>query len=205
MPTGLPESTATGPPTASPTEMDAISLLPNNSHDNTAANELIETKQRLERVTREMEGMKSEIEYFRMVTPRPLKIFALGFIPSVVLAKSHVELLKWVADVLAINMKKRMEVHSNHFKVIETVTGIEAVGTRTCPTYNRIEFCALKWHHTTKTGRTGRARSELRIHCCTLCLEALGIICGHPLLKCPWILEDTWNKIPNDGACRTKE
>lgn len=175
---------------------DPTAVEPSSSGEVALATELAETKQRLERVTKEMEGMKSEIDTLRMVTPRPLKIFALGFVPSVVLAKPNVELLKWVAEVLAINMKKRMDNHLNHFKVLEAVTGIDAVGVRTCPVYNRIEYCSLKWHQMSKKTKTGRSRMELRIHCCTLCLEALGIICGHPLLKCPWIYEDNWKKIP---------
>lgn len=160
--------------------------------------ELVATKQRLERVTEEMEGMKKEIVTFRAATTsKPVtRTFALGFIPSIVLAKSNVELLKWVAEVLSISMKRRMEVHRDHFKVITTVKGCEAIGARTCPIYNRIEHCSLKWHQMIKTTKTGRQRTELRIHCCTLCLEAMGIICGHPLLKCPWIYEDTWKDIP---------
>ena len=180
MPTGLP------PPAGGAVGSESEASL---------VNELVETKQRLAIVTEQMEGMQSEIEQLKMANPRPLKIFALGFIPTLVLAKSHVEMLKWVADVLTSNMKKRMESHSDHFSIIATVTGVDAVGVRTCPIFNRLEYCALKWHHMSKMGRSGRSRSELRIHCCTLCLEALGIICGHPLLKCPWIYEDTWKKI----------
>ncbi len=162
-----------------------------------AKDELTETKERLEKVTQEMEGMKSEIESLKMSNaPRPLRIFALGFIPSLILAKSHVDMLKYVSDVLSINMKMKMESYRGHFRVIESVSGVESVGIRTCPVFNRIEYCALKWHHMSKVTRSGRTRADLRIHCCTLCLEALGIICGHPLLRCPWIYEDTWKKIP---------
>ena len=161
--------------------------------------ELAETKMRLAKVTEVMEGMKTEIETLRMTNPRPIKIFALGFVPSIVLAKSHVDMLKWVTDVLASNMKKRMEYHVNHFSIVKTVAGIESVGIRTCPIFNRMEYCALKWHHMSKMAKSGRMRAELRIHCCTLCLEALGIICGHSLLRCPWIYEETWKNIePQD-------
>lgn len=175
------------------TESDQIPLV------NPLADELVETKQRLERVTKEMEGMKSEMATLRMEAARSPKIFALGFVPSVVLAKSHLELLKWVSDVLSIKMKEKMGTHRNHFKVIESVSGVESVGIRTCPVYNRIEFCTLKWHHRTKITKSGRPRADLRLHCCTLCMEALGIICGHPLLQCPWIYEETWRKIPEDN------
>ena len=161
------------------------------------ANELVETKHKLEMVTQEMDGMRSEIATLKMATaPKPLRIFALGFVPSVVLAKNHVDMLKYVAEVLSINMKKRMDGFRNYFNVIEVIRGVESVGVRTCPIFNRIEFCPVKWHHMSKMAKSGRMRADLRIHCCTLCLEALGIICGHPLFKCPWIYEDTWKKIP---------
>jgi len=158
--------------------------------------ELAETKLKLAQVTEEMEDMKSEMSSLKSASTRPLRIFALGFVPSVVLAKTHVDMLKWVADVLSINLKKRMEGHPDHFRVLSTIAGVDSIGVRTCPVFNRLEFCALKWHHNTKLSNTGRVRADLRIHCCTLCLEALGIICGHPLLRCPWIYEDTWKKIP---------
>lgn len=158
--------------------------------------ELAETKLKLAQVTEEMEDMKSEMSSLKSASIRPLRIFALGFVPSVVLAKSHVDMLKWVAEVLSINLKKRMESHPDHFRVLATISGVDSVGVRTCPVFNRLEFCALKWHHNTKMANSGRVRADLRIHCCTLCLEAIGIICGHPLLRCPWIYEDTWMKIP---------
>ncbi len=161
--------------------------------------ELAEAKQRLERVTKDMEVMKNEIESLRRAAPKPLKIFALGFIPSVVLAKNHVDLLKWVTEVLSISMKKRMEEHVDHFSVIKSISGVESVGARTCPTFNRIERCVVKWHQMSKTTGAGKTRAELRLHCCTLCIEALGIISGHPLLKCPWVYEETWSKLNNKG------
>lgn len=185
LPSGVPPPLGIPPPTGATGSESESSLV----------KELVETKQRLSIVTEQMEGMRSEIDQLRMANPRPLKIFALGFIPTLVLAKSHVDMLKWVADVLSPNMKKRIESHGDHFSIISTVTGVDTVGVRTCPIFNRVEYCALKWHHMTKMGKSGRSRSELRIHCCTLCMEALGIICGHPLLKCPWIYEDTWKKI----------
>jgi hypothetical protein len=169
------------------------------------ATELSVTKERLERVTEEMEGMRSEMEILRNAQPNtqttaPKKIFALGFIPSVVLTKNNVELLKWVTEVLTPKMKERMALTPNYFRVVEDVAGVEAVGIRTCPVFNRIERCALKWHHHTKITRAGRERADLRLHCCTLCMEALGIICGHPLLRCPWIFEDTWRRISQDNV-----
>ncbi len=163
--------------------------------------ELSITKDRLESVTREMEGMRDEMDEMRTsalsTISAPKRIFALGFLPSVVLSKNHLQLLKWVTEVLVPKMKERMSNHQEYFRVIVAVSGIEDVGARTCPVFNRIEYCSFKWHCRTKITRTGRPRADLRLHCCTLCVEALGIICGHPLLRCPWIYEETWSKIAN--------
>ncbi len=175
----------------------ATAVLPDES---SLIKELAETKQKLAQVSGEMEDMKSEMSSLKAASIRPLRIFALGFVPSVVLSKTHVDMLKWVADVLSINLKKRMESHPDHFKVLATISGVDSMGVRTCPVFNRLEFCALKWHHNTKIANTGRVRADLRVHCCTLCLEAIGIICGHPLLRCPWIYEDTWKKIPGTSV-----
>jgi hypothetical protein len=190
-------STSTATPTTT-TLPDANLDLSNPSPlEASLVSELVETKQKLEKVTGEMEDMRKEMATIRSSNTKPAtRIFALGFVPSIALAKPNVELLRWVAEVLSISMKRRMEVHRDHFRIIEQVSGVDAIGARTCPSYNKIERCSLKWHQMVKTTRSGYQRTELRIHCCTLCLEALGIICGHPLLKCPWIYEDTWTNIP---------
>jgi len=36
-------------------------------------------------------------------------------------------------------------------------------------------------------------RNEIRIHSCTLCMEAFGTAIGHSVLNCPWILKKNWN------------
>ena len=174
-------------------------LIDNSLINESLAAELVDTKERLERVNKEMEGMKSEMDQLRKATGAPLKkIFALDVIPSIVLAKPNLELLRWVSDVLAVKMKEKMKAHRDYFRAIEAVAGVDSVGIRTCPVFNRIEYCSVKWHHRTKTTKAGRPRADLRLHCCTLCIEALGIICGHPLLRCPWIYEDTWKKISGE-------
>lgn len=107
MPTGTPESFPTGTSgAAGPSVGSSVGEV--SEREVSLANELVETKYRLEMVTQEMDGMRSEIETLKMATaPRPLRIFSLVFVPSIVLAKSHVEMLKYVAEVLSINMKKR--------------------------------------------------------------------------------------------------
>ncbi len=93
------------------------------------------------------------------------------------------------------------------------------LGIRACARYNRGEECTLgKWHSTYKSesnwpsNRASRMeslqqdqgnnskhkhsnrRNELRLHVCTLCLEALGSANGHCVLDCPWILKKNWKE-----------
>jgi hypothetical protein len=36
-------------------------------------------------------------------------------------------------------------------------------------------------------------KNEIRLHSCTLCMEALGSAVGHNVLNCPWIQQKNWN------------
>jgi len=38
------------------------------------------------------------------------------------------------------------------------------------------------------------AKNEIRLHSCTLCMEALGTASGHNVLNCPWILQNNWKQ-----------
>ncbi len=95
------------------------------------------------------------------------------------------------------------------------------MGMRTCARFNRGDLCEMgKWHPTYKTDNiwsyndarqlinqgssrpaqfadgmsqeTKHRRNEIRLHACTLCLEATMAINGHSLLNCPWILKKNW-------------
>jgi hypothetical protein len=98
------------------------------------------------------------------------------------------------------------------------------LGVRACARFNRGEIChSGKWHTThrpdglwTRHGPAGRPedevstadqqgradhradhqgrKNELRLHACTLCIEALGAAYGHTVLDCPWILKKNWNE-----------
>lgn len=94
------------------------------------------------------------------------------------------------------------------------------LGYRACARFNRNEECNLgKWHMTHKldgvwtthginrhrghqhdqSGQSGQfgsvqhnRRNEIRLHVCTLCLEAFGAAFGHRVPECPWILKKNW-------------
>jgi len=46
-------------------------------------------------------------------------------------------------------------------------------------------------NHQSIQDRLGK-KNEIRLHSCTLCMEALGSAVGHNVLNCPWILQKNW-------------
>ena len=173
--------------------------------------ELVETKEALKRVSDEMEKMRSDNEKMRnemdelrsMRTSGTLVQFALGFRPQEYLAMSYVKSAEWVAGPLTTRMKALMKRHAPYFEAYAMLGGIDNMGIRTCAKYNRGEYCPTKWHKNDKPIRAeeghqagpARTRCELRLHCCVLCVESIGVIVGHPLMNCPWIQTSTWQKI----------
>lgn len=137
--------------------------------------------------------------------------YALEFKKEEYLAMGFMESSHWVAKTLAKRLNSKIREEKKYefmFKLSGQITG-----ARTCARYNRGEECNLgKWHTSVKklereadTGasRTGTsrtfqrnskqgAREELRLHACTLCSEAFGLLSEHMILSCPWIQPCTW-------------
>ena len=118
--------------------------------------------------------------------------------------------------MLSVNNKTRFEA------LITSKKKSCYLGVRACARFNRGELCQSgKWHTThrpdglwTRHGPMGRQedelsgadqhvrvdhrvdqqgrKNELRLHACTLCIEALGAAYGHTVLDCPWILKKNW-------------
>ena len=177
--------------------------------------ELVETKETLKRLTDEMDRMReegrktreelSEIRGERASVNLSTQ-HALGFRPNEYLAMSYVKSAEWVAGPLATRMKAIMKLYPYYFEPYKVINGVDSIGARTCAKFNRGEFCPTKWHKHDKLirrdpgeaqGVPPRTRSELRIHCCVLCLEALKVIVGHPLMNCPWTRTSSWDIVFN--------
>lgn len=134
--------------------------------------------------------------------------YALGFDPNEYLSKGFIESANWIAETIAVRMKARMNESEDKWKVFKMVKEPDMRSLVTCVTYNRGEFCRQgSWHTVLKrnplepTGaeRFGRRdidlgtnREELRVHACTLCWKALGVLSMHGVMNCPWIIEDNW-------------
>jgi hypothetical protein len=135
------------------------------------------------------------------------------------LKKGFIESAKWIRDVLAKNMQEKMmnEPNKSKFELLMLAKKRSVyLGARACASFNRGEECHQgRWHITQKReslrdrlgSRTSgeleddsrypsqdqhSRKSELRLHACTLCIEALGAAFGHSVLDCPWILKKNW-------------
>jgi len=166
--------------------------------------ELDELKKKIEEQTcQQKQSTRSRI-------PEP--VYTLGFDKETYLKKGFIESAKWIRETLAKNMIEKMtqEKNFNRFEPLLIARKKSAyLGARACARFNRGEECQQgRWHTTLKHGRQdpdpgmrpsnqgrddqGSKKAELRLHACTLCLEALGAAFGHTVLDCPWIQKKNW-------------
>jgi hypothetical protein len=163
------------------------------------ADEIDEKFQRIAKKMEAIEAMIAEIDEF--LNPK----YALDFDKEKYLGLGFLESAQWVAEILAKKMLKKMKDNEDgkFSGLLKMKSHWRIIGVRTCARFNRGEACCRgQWHTSYKKldvvsdGRLveqQQQRDVLRVHACTLCLEALGIISGHGLLDCPWIYEENWN------------
>jgi hypothetical protein len=120
--------------------------------------------------------------------------YALGYDPVEFNKLKFTESLQWVLINLVVNMKQEMENFPEYFKIFEQIGDVAEIGNKACAGFNRGSSCHKKWHSYFRQSEN-RGVEELRLHCCVLCMEALGILSGHPVIDCPWIKATTWNAI----------
>ena len=171
------------------------------------AKELDELRKKIEEQTSQKQRMNAEPEY------------TIGFNRETYLKKGFIESAKWIRDVIAKNMHEKMmnDCNKSKFELLLLAKKKSVyLGARACARFNRGEDCHQgRWHITQKheslrdrlgTRSSGEPeddsryptqdhqsrKSELRLHACTLCIEALGAAFGHSVLDCPWILKKNW-------------
>ena len=166
----------------------------------TGSAELREVKAALERSIKEMQDLRQERNWLRKASTKNES--ALGFDLIYYLAMSDIESSIWITDQLVKALKEKISKNKAFFEPLEILRGCKSVEARACARYNREELCSSQWHfvtkleHPTSSLSCGRlSGEELRLHCCILCLEALDVISGHPLVQCPWVQKQTWTKL----------
>ncbi len=152
-----------------------------------------------ERLTKELKVLREELHNLRQEVVRSgasnsteATEVALGFDKEKFLAMSPTKSLQWVTTTLAPKLKLESCKYPSYFEAIKTLAMSAEMVVWTCAGYNRGSQCQEKWHVYERPRSTSR---DIRLHCCTLCYDGLGILSEHRLLDCPWILESTWIEI----------
>jgi len=67
------------------------------------------------------------------------------------------------------------------------------------------DSCTNSWHvhNKPKKGKSGYHR-ELRLHCCAVCMGALGIFANHHMMECPWLKSATWEELQHSQSKNKK-
>ena len=173
------------------------------------SDELTKVKADLKKKDKEMQELKDEMEKMKRYAAN--NAFAFEFNVERYKQMCFIDSAVYAAKDLKAAMKDRMKKSLGYFEPYQLVRGCKQVNAKTCARYNQGAPCYDQWHVNQKLERKPEQstsaeaqmapkkrwtnQEELRLHCCVLCLEALEIICGHPLVRCPWIKEQTWTKI----------
>jgi hypothetical protein len=156
------------------------------------------TKKVLEKAESSMKLLREEVIMLRVqLKGGSPSGTALGFSKEEFKSLSMMGSLRWVSEVLVSRMLKEIEPRKIFFSSLKLFNGSKDVGARTCALYNKGDVCSDGWHELKKKQRwDGKdPGKELRLHCCTLCLEALEIVVGHPVARCPWTRAATWERL----------
>jgi len=175
--------------------------------------EIEEMRKRENERMKELEDLKKKIEdQQKQANIFHQTEYALDFDKEMYLNKGFIESAKWIKDVLAKNMNEKMseEEHVSKFETLMIAKkSSKHLGARTCARFNtthvptRPDAIWTRHRHDSRHGMnqndqeearpldTGRS-NEIRLHACTLCIEALGAAYGHGVLDCPWIKEKNW-------------
>lgn len=153
------------------------------------------TQNKLKKIEQEMNQLKERMKSMEGVSPSGCG-YALGFVPSTFMAMNLIKASAWVENNLASKMKIELAKYPEYFTSARHLGDVKTIGFKSCMRFNRGEDCNKMWHVSTRPKRrsTGYTK-ELRIHCCILCMEALGVMACHHLLICPWLKDDTWRSI----------
>jgi hypothetical protein len=176
-----------------------------------------DTQNELQKVSSELKELRQEIKKLReeavaKVTEESFEEgYELGFDKEKFLALNPTKSLQWVTTTLAVKMKEEVAKYPSYFGPIQLLgrSGSEMV-VWTCAGFNRGGNCQARWHiHDKPSARVPeRVHREMRLHCCTLCYDGLGILSEHRLLDCPWIKKSTWYEIrggPPDMTSKEEE
>ena len=177
------------------------------------SDELAKVKADLAKKSKEMQELKDEMEKMKSLAVK--NAFAFDFNVESYKQMCFIDSAVYAAKALKNAMKERMMKSKSFFEPYQLIRGCKQVNAKTCARYNQGSPCFDLWHVNQKLERKPEQstsaeaqlpkkrwshQEELCLHCCVLCLEALEVISGHPLVRCPWIGEVTWTRIEKIAA-----
>jgi len=172
-----------------------------------SSDELTQTKDALVRMDDEIKQLREELAKIKKEQERgaessgPLVNYALGYDAKAFMAMTPTKSLQWVSDTLVPKLKQEMDNHRREFSGLQMVTGEKTDSIWTCSGFNRGGSCTSRWHVHDRPAKNNPSLrfKDLRLHCCALCYEGLGVLINHPVTSCPWILTSTWSKLGEQG------
>jgi len=159
-----------------------------------------DSKRKFAKLQNEMDEMRKKILTLTSTKDTPLvsqtsnlRTYALGFSTDEYLSQGFIASANWIAEKIAKNMRDRMMKMEDRWRVFKHLKTVEYNGGKSivpCVTFNRGEGCRLGiWHTTLKKINSSEGDITRRF---LTSLKALGVICMHSVLDCPWILEENW-------------
>jgi hypothetical protein len=149
-----------------------------------------------DKLTKELKVLREEIHNLRQEVVRTgatdTNEAAFGFDKAEFLNMSPTKCLQWVATTLAPKLKEEANKYPSYFGPIKLMAMPAEMVVWTCAGFNRGSQCKAKWH---VYERPKASSSDIRLHCCTLCYDGLGILSEHRILDCPWLKESNWIEI----------
>lgn len=153
-------------------------------------NELLATSSKMSKIKLELVQLRSEMSESEFMFEFDLDEFR---------KMPPVKSLQLISEIFANRMNEEILKHKEYFQPFETIRGTRDVGARSCAFYNRGSHCQVdcpsNWRSIGGAYGIWIDKPDLRLHCCTLCLEVLGIVAGHSVIQCPWLRKSTWAKI----------
>ena len=104
--------------------------------------ELVATREALNRVTKEMDELRDQINKIRGEGTANLG-FAFGFNPSEFNAMNYTKGLAWIAGELAVKVKMESEKYPRYFGMAKMMGDVKLKGIRMCARFNRGESCQI--------------------------------------------------------------
>jgi hypothetical protein len=153
-----------------------------------------QSQEAYDKLVKDLHDLREELHTLRreVKSDTPVSVESvLGFNKEAFLAMSPTKSLQWVTTTLAPKLKLEASKYPSYFSAIRILAMSGEMVVWTCAGFNRGSQCQSKWH---VHERPNRSR-DIRLHCCTLCYDALGILSEHRILDCPWLKEETWQEI----------